>query len=130
MGLLHDTVFVGFPGIDQCGLEPVVVQEFGVGVVQCPASAALYLVGEGRGVIGTYDQRHTTQFPEGVLESLLQGQKRLAGNYLSVAPARMAQHQLEQQVAVGSAADGDSQGELQWVKSIWASRPGGCSWGK
>ena len=44
------------------------------------------------------------------LETLLQGQEGLAVNHLGVAPARMAQHQLEQQVAIGPAADGYSQG--------------------
>ena len=88
----------------------LVVRELGAGVVQCPPSAALYLVGEGRGVVGKYDQRHATQFPEGALESLPQGQESLVGNHLGVAPPRMAQHQMEQQVAVAPAADADSQG--------------------
>ena len=49
------------------------------------------------------------QFPERVLQPLLQGHKGLAGNHLGVPPARMAQHQLEQQVAEAPAADGYSQ---------------------
>ena len=52
----------------------------------------------------------TAQLPQGVLESLLQGQESLPSGHLGVGPARVAQHQLEQQVAVGPAADGDSQG--------------------
>ena len=75
-----------------------------------PAAAAPYLVGEGRGVVGTDHPRCATQDPPGVLQSLLQGQESLASGPLGLAPARMTQHQLEQQVAVGSAADGDSQG--------------------
>ena len=78
--------------------------------IECPAAAALYLVGQCRGVVGTDHLRRSAQFPEGVLEALLQGQEGLAGNHLGVAQPRMAQHQLEQQVAVGPAADGDSQG--------------------
>ena len=110
VGLLGDAVFVGFSGIDQRGLEPVVVQELGVAVVEGPAAAALYLVGQGRGVVGTDHPRRAAQGPQGVLESPLQGQEGLASGHLGVAPTRMAQHQLEQQVAVGSATDGDSQG--------------------
>ena len=108
--LLGDAVFVGLPGIDQRGSEAVVLQKLGVAVVEGPPAAALYLVGQGRGVVGTDHLRSATQGPQGVLESLLQGQKGLASGHLGVAPARMAQHQLEQQVAVGPAADGDSQG--------------------
>ena len=67
-------------------------------------------MGEGRCVVGTDHLRHAAQFPESVLETLLQGQEGLAGNHLGLAPARMAQHQLEQQVAIGPAADSDSQG--------------------
>ena len=110
VGLLGHAVFVGFPGIDQRGLEAIVVQELGVAVVEGPAAAALYLVGQGRGVVGAYDLGRAAQFPERVLQSLLQGQKGLAGNHLGVAPARMAEHKLEQQVAVAPAPDGDSQG--------------------
>ncbi len=51
-----------------------------------------------------------TQGPQGVLESLLQSQEGLASGHLGVAPARMTQHQLEQQVPVGSSANGDSLG--------------------
>ena len=85
------------------------VQELGVVVVQGPAAAALYLMGEGRGVVGAYDLGRAAQFPERVLQPLLQGQEGLAGNHLGVAPPCMAQHQLEQQVAVTPAADGYSQ---------------------
>ena len=86
MSLLGHAILVGFPGIDQRGLEPVVVQELGVVVVQGPAAAALYFMGEGRGVVGAYDLGRAAQFPERVLQSLLQGQKGLAGNHLGVAP--------------------------------------------
>ena len=111
MGLLGDAVFVGFPGIDQCGAQAVVVQKLGVGIVEGPAAAALYLVGEGADVLSERDhQRRAAQGPQGLLKSLLQGQEGLAGNHLGVPPARMAQHQLEQQVAIGPAADSDSQG--------------------
>ena len=105
------------------------VQELGVAAVQGPAATALDLVGRGRGVVRADHPGRSAQLPQGVLQPLLQGQEGLPGGHLGVAPPRMAQHQLEQQVAVGLAADGHSQ-ELQWVKSIWASRPGGCSWGK
>ena len=106
--LLGDAVFVRFPGIDQRGLDTVVVQETGVAVVQGPAAAALNLVGEGRGVVGTDDLRRPAQGPQGILESLLQGQEGLASGHLGVAPSRVAQHQLEQQVAIRPDSDGDS----------------------
>ena len=85
MSLLGHAILVGFPGIDQRGLDPVVLQELGV-VVVLPAAAALYLMGEGRAVVGAYDLGRAAQFPERVLESLLQGHKGLAGNHLGVAP--------------------------------------------
>ena len=114
VGLLGDAIFVGFPGIDQCGAQAVVVQKLGVGIgvgiIEGPAAAALHLVGQRRCVVGTDHQRRAAQFPESILETLLQGQEGLLGNHLGVASARMAQHQLEQQVAIGLAADGDAQG--------------------
>ena len=48
VGLLGDAVFMGFPGIDQCGAQAVVVQKFGIAVVEGPAAAALHLVGQRR----------------------------------------------------------------------------------
>ena len=117
VGLLGDTVFVGLPGIDPGGLEPIVVQELGVAAVQGPAAAAAHLVGGGRGVVRADHPGTANQLPQCVLQSLLQGQEGLTGGHLGVAPPRMAQHQLEQQVAVGAAADGDPQrvavGEVQ-----------------
>ena len=86
------------------------VQELGEAVIEGSAAAALDLVGGRRGVFGTDHQRRAAQGPKGILESLLQGQEGLASGHLGVAPARMAQRQLEQQVAVGPAAGGDSQG--------------------
>ena len=68
------------------GLEPVVLQELGVVVVEGTATAALYLMGEGRAVVGAYDLGRAAQFPERVLQPLLQGHKGLAGNHLGVAP--------------------------------------------
>ena len=110
MGLLGDTVFVGLSCIYQGGLEPIVVQELGVAVVQGPAATAPHLVRGGRGVVRADHPGTAAQLPQGVLQSLLQGQEGLSGGHLGVAPPRMAQHQLEQQVAIGPAADSDSQG--------------------
>ena len=42
----------------------------------------------------------------GILQSLLQGQEGLAGGDLGVAPSRVAEYQLEQQVGVGLSGDG------------------------
>ena len=123
MSLLGQVILLGISGIDERGLEPVVVQEPGVVVVQVPAAAALYLMGEGRGVGGAYDLGRTGQFPERVLQPLLQGQKGLASNHLGVASPGMAQHHLEQQVAVAPAADGYSQrvavGEVELRLAAW-----------
>ena len=46
------------------------------------------------------------RFKEGILQSLLQGQEGLTGGDLSVAPPRVAEYQLEQQVRVGLSGDG------------------------
>ena len=43
---------------------------------------------------------------EGILQTLLQGQEGLAGGDLGVAPPRVAENQLEQQMSVGLAGDG------------------------
>ena len=86
MSLLGHAILMGFPGSDQRGLQLVVVQELSVVVVQGPATAALYFMGEGRGVVGAYDLGRAAQFPERVLQPLLQGQEGLAGNHLGVAP--------------------------------------------
>ena len=110
VGLLGHAVFVGLAGIDPGGLEPVVAQEISVAVVQGPSTAAPHLMGGGRGIVGTDHLGRAAQLPQGILQSLLQGQECLPSGHLGVAPARVAQHQLEQQVAVGPAADGDSQG--------------------
>ena len=56
---------------------------------------ALHLVSQRRCVVRTDHLRHATQFPESVLETLLQGQEGLPGNHLGVPPSRVAQHQLE-----------------------------------
>ena len=99
------------------------VQKLGVAVVQGPAAAALHLVGQGRGVVRADYLGHAAQFPQRALESLLQGQEGLSGNHLGIAPARVAQHQLEQPVAVGPPADGHSQGvamgEVQLGLAAW-----------
>ena len=50
--------------------------------------------------------RSAAQGPEGILQSLLQGQEGLAGGDLGVAPPRVAEYQLEQQVGVGLSGDG------------------------
>ena len=86
------------------------VQELGVAAVQGPAAAAPHLVGGGRGVVRADHPGRTAQLPQGVLQPLLQGQEGLPGGHLGVAPPRMAQHQLKQQVAIGPPADGHPQG--------------------
>ena len=95
VGLLGNAVFVGFPGIDQCGAQAIVVQKLAVGVIEGPAAAAPHPVGQRRCVVRTDHLRHATQFPESVLETLLQRQEGLPGNHLGVPPSRVAQHQLE-----------------------------------
>ena len=67
-------------------------------------------MGEGLDVVGTDHLGRPAQRTMDILESLLQGQEGLASDHPGVTPARVAQHQMEQQVAVGLASDGDSQG--------------------
>ena len=60
-----------------------------------------------RGIVAAHHLGNAAQGPEGILQSLLQGQEGLAGGDLSVAPSRVAEYQLEQQVGVsGLAGDG------------------------
>ena len=92
--------------IDAGGPEAVVVQQAGVIVVEGPAPAAFHLVGGRRGIVATHHLWNPAQGPEGILQTLLQGQEGLAGGDLRVAPPRVAEYQLEQQMPVGLADDG------------------------
>ena len=105
------------------------VQQGGVIVVKSAAAAAAQFVSGSRGIVAAHHLWNAAQSPEGILQSLLQGQEGLTGGDLSVAPSRVAEYQLEQQVGVGWPAM-VTLSSPQWVKSNWASRPGGCTWGK
>ena len=110
VALLGHAVFVALTGIDAGGAQPDVIEEGPVGVVQGPAAAAAHLVIGGRGIVAAHHLGDSAQGPQGVLQSLLQGQEGLAGDYLGVAPARVAEYQLEQQVGERLAGDGHPQG--------------------
>ena len=86
VGVLGHAVFVAGSGIGARGAQPVVVQERGIGLVQSPAAAAPYLVGEGRRVVRAHHLGRAAQGPEGPLQSLLQRQEGLSGSRLRVAP--------------------------------------------
>ena len=106
VGVLGDAVFMALAGIDAGGAEAVVVQQGGVIVVKSAAAAAAQFVGGRRGIVAAHHLGDTAQSPEGILQSLLQGQEGLTGGDLSVAPPRVAEDQLEQQVGVGLSGDG------------------------
>ena len=110
VALLGNAVLMAPAPVDAGGLQTVVVQQGGVIVVQRPGPAVAYLVGEGRGIVRADHLWHAAQVPEGVLKSLLQGQEGLSGGDFGVAPSRVAEDQLEQQVGMGMATDGHSQG--------------------
>ena len=67
-------------------------------------------MGGGGGIVGAHHLWHAAQGPQRRLHSLLESQEGLAGGDLGVAPARVAEEQLEQQVGVGLASYGHSQG--------------------
>ncbi len=71
VGLLGHAVFVGLAGIDQGGLETVMLQQGLVGVVQGPAAAAALLMSCGGGIVAAQRLGHAAQLPEGILQSLL-----------------------------------------------------------
>ena len=100
------------------------VQQGGVVVVKGAAAAAFHLVGGRRQIVAAQYLGDAAQGPQGILQPLLQRQEGLTGG-ISATP-RVAEYR-EQQVAIGWPA---MVTRSQWVKSIWASRPGGCSWGK
>ena len=110
VALLGDTVFVALAGIDAGGAQAVVIEEGLVGVVQGPVAAAAHLVSGGRGIVTAHHLRDAAQGPQCGLQSLLQRQKGLTGGHLGIAPARMAEYQLEQQVGKGPASDVHPQG--------------------
>ena len=70
------------------------------------AAAAFHLVGGRRQIVAAQYLGDAAQGPEGILQSLLQGQEGLTGGDLGVAPSRVAEYQLEQQVGVGLSGDG------------------------
>ncbi len=100
VALLGVAVFVALARIDAGGAQPEVIEEGPVGVVQGPTAAAAHLVSGGRGIVAAHHLRHSAQGPQGGLQPLLQGQEGLAGGHLGIAPARVAEYQLEQQMAV------------------------------
>ena len=108
--VLGDAVFMALAGIDACGAQAVVVQQGSVIGVKRPTAAALHLVGGGGGIVGPHHLGDAAQSPQRILQSLLQRQESLAGGDLGVAPARVAEDHLEQQVGVGLASYGHSQG--------------------
>ena len=106
VGLFGDAVFMTLAAIDAGGPEAVVLQQGGVIVVKRPAAAAFHLVGGRRGIVAAQYLGDAAQGPEGGLQSLLQRQEGLTGGDLGVAPSRVAEYQLKQQVGVGLSGDG------------------------
>ena len=76
------------------------------------AAAASVLVGGGGGIVAAHHLVDAAQLPECVLETpaALQDQEGLPGGHLGVAPPRVAEDQLEQQVGMGLAGDGHTLG--------------------
>ena len=110
VGVLGDAVFMALARVDAGGAEAIVVQQGGVIVVKRPASAAFHLVSSSRGIVAAQYLGDAAQGPQGILQTLLQRQEGLAGGDLSVAPSRVAEDQLEQQVGVGLSGDGHPPG--------------------
>ena len=106
VSVLGDAVFMALAGIDAGGAEAIVVQQGGVIVVKSAAAAAAQFVGGSRGIVAAHHLWNAAQSPEGILQSLLQRQEGLTGGDFSVAPPRVAEYQLEQQVGVGLSGDG------------------------
>ena len=99
--MLGDVVFMALAGIDAGGAETIVVQQGGVIVVQGATPAMVHLVGGSRGIVAAQYLWNAAQGPEGCLQYLPQGQEGLTGGDLSVASSPIAQHALEQRVAMG-----------------------------
>ena len=110
VALLDEAVFVALARVDAGGAQPVVFQQGLVGVIQGPAAVAAHLVGGGRGIVAANHLGDAAQGPQGGLYSLLQGQECLAGGHLGVAPSRVAENQLEQQMRERLPSDSHSQG--------------------
>ena len=124
VGVLGDAVFMALAGIDAGGAEAIVVQQGGVIVVKSAAAAAAQFVGGSRGIVAAHHLWNAAQGPEGILQSLLQGQEGLAGGDLGVAPSRVASWN-------SKGLSGDGHLEFPAVGEVErASRPGGCTWGK
>ena len=108
--MLDDAVFMALAANDAGGAEAIVVQQGGVVVVKGAAAAAFHLVSGRRGIVAAKYLGDAAQGPEGGLQSLLQRQEGLTGGDLSIAPSRVAEYQLEQQVGIGLSGDGHPQG--------------------
>ena len=86
------------------------LQEFGVAVIEGPAAAAPYSLGEGRGVVRTDSPGARRPVPTGRSAVPAAGPGRSHWRPPRRAPPRMAQHQLDLPVPVGTAAEGHSTG--------------------
>ena len=104
--MLGDAVLVALSPVDAGGAQAVVVQQGGVIVVKGAAAAAFHLVGGSRGIVAAQYLWDAAQGPEGGLQSLLQRQEGLTCGDLGVAPPRVAEYQLEQQMWIGLSGDG------------------------
>jgi hypothetical protein len=93
------------------------LQQGGVPLVQGAASGLSELVGGCGQVVAADHLRNAPQFPQGPLESLLQGFVSLTEGQVHKSPPRVAEDQLEEEVGKGLAGDGDLEftgvGEIQ-----------------
>ena len=74
-------------------------------LVQRTTSAPLQLVRGCRQVVGAHHLRHTAQLPQSPLHTLDQGRESLPIGKVHIPPSRMAQHEVEQQMAERLASD-------------------------
>ena len=106
VGVLGDAVFMALAPVDAGGAEAIVVQQGGVIVVQGATAAATQFVSRSQGIVAAHHLWYAAQGPQCILQTLLQPQEGLTGGDLGVAPPRVAEDQLEQQVGVRLSGDG------------------------
>ena len=107
VALFGVAVLVGVAGLDGLALQSVVPQQ---GLVSLGEHRPVRPRRHGRRQpVGAVEQRHTVQFPEGVLESLAEALVALGGADRPGLPVRVGQHEVVDQVVERRAVDGHPQ---------------------
>jgi hypothetical protein len=107
VALLGVAVLVGRRGVDRLALQAVVAQQRLVALGEC---LALFTWWDGSGeAVGPMDLRHTAQFPQRILQAVVEALPALGEADRAGLPVGVGQHEVVDQVLERYAGDGDAQ---------------------